>query len=59
MVNFDMFGKVVRFNNITIKTKNYKEKGGVQETSTDTRIKESAERVVEQYPLLCSINDKK
>ena len=49
-------GGVLRFNNITVETKCYKEKGGMQVKRTKKRIREAAEKLVKQYPKLCTLN---
>ena len=49
-------GGVLRFNNITVETKCYKEKGGMQVKRTKKRIRKSAETLVKRYPDLCSLN---
>ena len=49
-------GGVLRFNNITVDTKCYKEKGGMQVKRTKKRILKSAETLVKRYPLLCKLN---
>ena len=51
-------GKVLRFNNISFKTKCYKEPGGMQFDGqrTKQRIHDSAVYLVNKYPNLCSLN---
>ena len=49
-------GGVLRFNNITVDTKCYKEKGGMQVKRTKKRIRDSAETLVKRYPDLCTLN---
>ena len=48
-------GIILRFDDISVKSKYYKEKGGMQETRTKERIEKSAKYLVEKYPNLCSI----
>ena len=48
-------GIILRFDDISVKSKYYKEKGGMQETRTKLRIEQSAKYLVEKYPNLCSI----
>jgi hypothetical protein len=48
-------GKVVRLDDITVKSKYYTEDGGMQVTRTDDRILESAKILAERYPELCSM----
>lgn len=52
-------GIVIRYNYVTIKTKYYKEKGGMQETRTDKRVTESAKYLINKYPDLCELNNNK
>ena len=49
-------GGLIRFNNITCKTKCYKEKGGMQIERTKERIHESAVKIVNDYPELAKLN---
>lgn len=49
-------GGVVRFENITVISGYYTEKGGMQETRTKERVLKSAEKLVNKYPNLCKIN---
>lgn len=46
---------VIRLDNITVKSKYYGEKGGMQETRTPERILKSAENLTQRYPELCSM----
>lgn len=48
-------GGVIRFENTTVMSGYYKEKGGMQETRTKQRVLESAEKLVEMYPKLCKL----
>lgn len=48
-------GKVIRLDNITVKSNYYKEPGGMQVTRTSERILKSAEFLAEKYPHLCSM----
>ena len=48
-------GKVVRLDDITVKSKYYTEDGGMQVTRTTDRIYESAKILAERYPNLCSM----
>ena len=50
---------LLRFNNITARTKCYKEKGGMQVERTKQRIHDSAVYLTKMYPLLCKLNTKK
>lgn len=52
-------GKVVRLDDITVKSKYYTEDGGMQVTRTTDRIKVSAENLVERFPELCSMYTRK
>lgn len=47
-------GKVVRLDDITVKSKYYTEDGGMQVTRTSERIYESAKILEARYPHLCS-----
>lgn len=53
--------KVIRFGNITIKTKYYTEKGGLQSDGMRSweQVDTSAKYLVEKYPELCKINTSK
>lgn len=48
-------GKVVRLDDITVKSKYYTEDGGMQVTRTSDRILVSAENLVERFPDLCKM----
>ena len=48
-------GKVVRLDDITVKSKYYTEEGGMQVTRTTERILKSAENLVERFPGLCTM----
>lgn len=48
-------GGVVRFENITVISGYYTEKGGMQETRTKDRVLKSAQKLVNQYPDLCKL----
>ena len=48
-------GKVVRLDDITVKSKYYTEEGGMQVTRTTDRILKSAENLVERFPGLCTM----
>lgn len=48
-------GKIVRLDDITVKSKYYTEDGGMQVTRTNDRILESAEILAKRYPTLCSM----
>ena len=48
-------GGVIRFENVTVISGYYTEKGGMQETRTKQRVLKSAEKLVEQYPDLCKL----
>lgn len=48
-------GKVVRLDDITVKSKYYTEDGGMQVTRTNDRILKSAENLVERFPGLCTM----
>lgn len=47
---------VVRFENISVKSGYYTEKGGMQETRTKDRVLASAKLLVKRYPDLCILN---
>lgn len=47
-------GKVVRLDDITVKSKYYTEEGGMQVARTTERILKSAENLVERFPELCT-----
>lgn len=49
-------GNVIRFNELAPKTNYYKEKGGMQETRTKERVKESALFLLRKYPKYCKLN---
>ena len=48
-------GKVVRLDDITVKSKYYTEDGGMQVTRTNDRILKSAENLIERFPGLCTM----
>jgi hypothetical protein len=48
-------GKVVRLDDVTVKSKYYTEDGGMQVTRTTERILESAKILEARYPHLCSM----
>lgn len=48
-------GKVVRLDNITVKSKYYTEQGGMQVERTSERILKSAEELVARFPGLCTM----
>lgn len=48
-------GKIVRLDDITVKSKYYTEDGGMQVTRTNDRILKSAEILAARYPDLCSM----
>lgn len=52
-------GKVVRLNDVCLKTRYYKEPGGMQVTRTDDRVTASAHLLAQRYPSLCTINNSK
>jgi hypothetical protein len=52
-------GGVLRYNNITVKTKCYKEPGGMQEERTRERVKRSAVYLNRKYPDLTTYTEKK
>ena len=47
---------VLRFNNVTCRTRCYKEPGGMQVERTKQRIHDSAVYLTKQYPELCTLN---
>ncbi len=49
-------GNVIRYNEFAPKTNYYKEKGGMQETRTKERVKESALFLLRKYPQYCKLN---
>lgn len=56
---YKKYGKVLRFDNITVKTNYYNEKGGMQETRTNKRITQSAYYLIKKYPTYCEINSQR
>jgi len=52
-------GGVLRFTNVTCRTRCYKEPGGMQINRTKNRIHDSAVYLTHKYPLLCTLNTKK
>ena len=52
-------GGVLRFTNVTCRTRCYKEPGGMQINRTKNRIHDSAVYLIRKYPLLCTLNTKK
>ena len=50
---------VLRFNNVSARTNCYKEPGGMQVDRTKKRICNSAKYLCEEYPELCTLNNKK
>ena len=52
-------GGVLRYNNITAKTRCYKEPGGMQEERTKVRVKRSAVYLSKKYPDLTTYTEKK
>jgi hypothetical protein len=52
-------GGVLRYNNITAKTRCYKEPGGMQEERTKARVKRSALYLNKKYPDLTTYTEKK
>jgi hypothetical protein len=48
-------GGVIRYCNVSVVSSYYREKGGMQETRTNERILQSAQRLVKIYPKLCSL----
>ena len=48
-------GIILRFEDLSVKSKYYKEPGGMQITRTKLRIEQSAKYLVEKYPNLCSL----
>ena len=48
-------GIILRFEDLSCKSKYYKNDGGMQETRTKIRIEESAKYLYKKYPLLCSL----
>ena len=52
-------GGTLRFNNVTCRTRCYKEPGGMQVERTKQRIHDSAVYLCEKYPQLCSLNTSK
>lgn len=49
-------GNVARLDYVTMKTRYYKEPGGMQVERTEERVTESAHELVHRYPYLCQIN---
>jgi hypothetical protein len=54
--HFMYSGRVVRFNDYAVLTRYYKEPGGMQVTRTKERVKESAYKLLKQYPQYVSLN---
>ena len=52
-------GLVIRYNYVTIRTKYYKEQGGMQVTRTSDRVTKSAHYLINKYPSLCELNTNK
>lgn len=52
-------GGLLRFNNISCRTRCYKEPGGMQVERTKKRIHDSAVYLTKQYPNLCTLNTSK
>tara|TARA_A100001015_G_scaffold55517_1_gene60987 strand:+ start:5470 stop:6303 length:834 start_codon:yes stop_codon:yes gene_type:complete len=52
-------GLVIRYNYVTIRTKYYKEQGGMQVTRTSDRVTKSAHYLIDKYPSLCELNTNK
>lgn len=52
-------GTVVRLGDITLKTRYYKEPGGMQVTRTEDRITASAHYLAQAFPDLCTVNNSK
>ena len=50
---------LIRFNNVTVYTKCYKEPGGMQVERTKKRIHDSAVYLTKKYPNLCTLNTSK
>lgn len=56
IIYYKKFGKLLRFDNITIKTNYYTEKGGMQENRTEKRVTKYADYLVKKYPQYCTYN---
>lgn len=52
-------GKVVRLDDVTVKSQYYTEPGGMQIERTTNRIRESAEYLTKKYPGLCTMYTRK
>jgi hypothetical protein len=50
------YGRVIRLDFITLDTRYYTEKGGMQEERTEERVIKSAKYLLKKYPLLCERN---
>lgn len=52
-------GRVLRYNDIAVKTRYYKEPGGMQVTRTKKRVEDSAKFLAKTYPQYCKMNTSK
>ena len=51
--------RVLRFNYVGVETGYYKEPGGMQETRTEDRVKESVSFLLQKYPMFCEWNQRR
>lgn len=56
---YKKYKRIVRLNSYAVKTKYYKESGGMQDTRTKERVKMSAIYLLNEYPEYCKINTAK
>ena len=49
-------GRVVRLNHVGIKSAYYTEPGGMQETRTEKRVRQSGMELLQKYPMFCEYN---
>lgn len=50
------YGSVIRFDNLTLKTNYYTEKGGLQELRTNKTIRNMTYYLINKYPQYCRLN---
>jgi hypothetical protein len=56
ILHFKENGRLVRFNEYSLKTKGYAGAGGMQVTRTKKRVKDSAMFLLKKYPQYCKLN---
>lgn len=59
ILHFIKCGKVMRHNDVALKTRGYQGKGGMQETRTKERVDSSAKFLAKKYSKYCKINTSK